>query len=60
MPNSITTIDEKVFLGSDKLEKIIYRGTIAQFKKTRLHIKKKWRTFSNISKIKCIDGEIDL
>lgn len=59
--NSVTTIWNYAFANCPKLKEIKINQTVQQVKgNLRLHVEKEWRAGSDIQKIICIDGEIDL
>lgn len=60
IPDSVTFIGDKTFYNCPKLTEINFNKTVLQVKNEQWHIEKKWRKESNISKIVCIDGEIEL
>ena len=60
IPDGVTSIGDRAFIGCSSLKEIHYKGTKKQAI-TKLKVKnKKWREYSSIEKIICIDGEIIL
>ena len=60
IPDGVTSIGDRAFIGCSSLKEIHYKGTKKQAI-TKLKFKnKKWREYSSIEKIICIDGEIIL
>ena len=60
IPNSVTSVGSNIFYSCKKLTQITYAGTVEEATNKLIANNKSWRSGSNIQKIICTDGEIDL